>query len=344
MIAPIAALLIVQILFAALPIASKFVLEHAHPFFVVVLRSAFGALFFFVLTLFFARGQKRTEKISAKTHFELLALAFFGITFNQMALFVALPHTSASIASIVSPTIAIFTLIFSVMGGREKFEPLSVLSICLGTLGVGLVLWSAPAGGLIQGQTQSAGQLWANTLNLVSAASYAFYLAKVGHLPTRIGTFRFIFLLFFYGLILNCFCWTALYYSGQFGFLTESRGFTLFTGVSSLGTPFWSGLAFLLLGATAATYVLNAWALQKVKPSLVGGFVCLQTLFGLVMSSLFLNETLTPFMIFGSVFILAGVLLLSLSAPDKGAQSVSSPEETPSNLIKNSATGDFSAG
>ena len=46
---PILALLVVQLLFGALPVASKFVLAHAHPFFVVVLRSFFAAIFFFVL-------------------------------------------------------------------------------------------------------------------------------------------------------------------------------------------------------------------------------------------------------------------------------------------------------
>jgi drug/metabolite transporter (DMT)-like permease len=86
---------------------------------------------------------------------------------------------------------------------------------------------------------------------------------------------------------------------------------TLSGHISDLPLSFWSGLGFLLLGATALTYFLNMWALQRVKPSLVGGFVCLQTIFGLFLSQRILHEPLTEMMIFGSVLILSGVLLLA---------------------------------
>ncbi|MEY4065992.1 MAG: EamA-like transporter family, partial [Pseudomonadota bacterium] len=75
----------------------------------------------------------------------------------------------------------------------------------------------------------------------------------------------------------------------------------------------------LLLGATAATYLLNSWALQRVRPSLVGGFVCLQTVFGLAFSGVILHETLTPLMLLGSILILGGVVLLSFAAWVKGS-------------------------
>lgn len=307
------ALLVVQVLFAALPIASKFVLNQAHPFFVVVLRSAFGVLFFYLLTLFLPKAENSHDRLGRNTHFQLAGLAFFGITFNQVALFVALPHTSASIASIVSPSIAIFTLVFSVWLGREKLEPLSLFSVCLGALGVGLVLFSGSVGANAGQLEAGSGELWANGLNLVSAASYAFYLAKVGHLPSQLGTFRFMFFLFFYGFVMNVMCWLVLSALAYLGFVNIDKGILLYSSVADLGSSFWIGLLFLLIGATALTYVLNAWALQKVKPSMVGGFVCLQTVFGLWFSNVFLKESLTPLMIYGSNFILAGVLLLSIS-------------------------------
>lgn len=344
MLSALAALLVVQILFAALPVASKFVLDQANPLFVVVLRSAFGALFFYVLQQFFKKQKSGPEqRLNLSTHLRLAVLAFFGITFNQVALFVALPHTSASIASIVSPTIAIFTLVFSVWAGRERFEMISVTSVTLGALGVAMVLFPGFSGGP-QSVAPSSGVMWANALNVISAASYAFYLARVDFLPSQIGTFRFMFFIFFYGLLMNILCWLGFAAAASWGVLSAEKGLTLSVGVSELGLPFWSGLVFLLVGATAITYVLNAWALQKVQPSLVGGFVCLQTVFGLFFSGLILRESLTPMMIFGSVSILTGVLLLSLVAHFRRGQDSMSASAFNADLKENSEAEDYSVG
>ncbi|MEY4066617.1 MAG: hypothetical protein RIR26_2825, partial [Pseudomonadota bacterium] len=207
---PMLALLVVQVLFAGLPVASKFVLSFAHPLFVVVLRSAFAAALFWLVMRLAGSRHPDVAPLEKAQHKRLWALAFFGITFNQMALFIALPHTSASIASIVSPSIAIFTLVFSVLGGREKFETLSISSVLLASLGVLFVLGSGQVGTDHGHVGTEEGKLWANALNVISAASYAFYLSRVGALPSRLGMLRFNFYFFFYGFILNVLCWGLL--------------------------------------------------------------------------------------------------------------------------------------
>ncbi|NBO37885.1 DMT family transporter [bacterium] len=344
MLAPLFALLCVQLLFGGLPVASKFVLSHAHPFFVVVLRSAFATLFFLLLSLLFDRKQRSPDDfetvLSRATHLRLVVLAFFGITFNQLALFVALPQTSASITSIITPTIALFTLLFSVWSGREKFQSLTLIAILLGGFGVASVLSSGSFSAARISTTAHSGAHWANALNVMSAASYAFYLSQVGYLPTRLGSFRFSFWLFFYGFLMNSAAWCGLWLGRTFGWWSLPDSLLLKSEVHALPSSFWIGLGFLLLGATALTYFLNTWALQRVKPSLVGGFVCLQTLFGLFLSGVFLQETLTPLMIFGSIFILSGVLLLTLASTEnrfvkkfpRQLQMTSAPENTQRSL------------
>lgn len=316
---PMLALLIVQILFAGLPVASKFVLAAANPLFVVVLRSAFATLLFWVVMRFVRSSGKERVMLGKEEHKRLWALAFFGITFNQMALFIALPHTSASVASIVSPSIAIFTLVFSVLAGREKFETLSISSVLLASVGVLFVLGSGRLGAETGRLPSEEGAFWANALNVISAASYAFYLARVGALPSRMGMIRFNFYFFLYGFILNMLAWGIVVALSAAGLIPLAQSLTLFVPWDDLRASFWWGLGFLLLGATAATYLLNTWALQRVRPSLVGGFVCLQTVFGLVFSGLILNETLTPLMMLGSILILGGVVLLSFAAWVKGS-------------------------
>jgi drug/metabolite transporter (DMT)-like permease len=325
---PIIALVFVQLLFGALPVASKFILVHAHPLFVVVLRSLFAALFFFVLHRFFSTPLERSRQttnegdVLHKTgefsllgqpmpfniHLQVALLSFFGITFNQMALFIALPHTTAAVTSVISPSIALFTLVFSVLLGRERFQLMSCLAILMGASGV-LVVLNPFASSVAAGARH--GEVWADVLNVMSAASYAFYLALVGRLPTVVGAFRFSLLLFFYGFLMNLVVLAV--YSGlvRVGWISAPATLTIQGTLSALPSSFWFGLAFLLMGATALTYFLNNWALQRVKPSLVGGFVCLQTVFGLFLSKQLLNETLTNAMVVGSVLITSGVCVLA---------------------------------
>lgn len=322
---PILALVVVQLLFGALPVASKFVLAHAHPFFVVVLRSLFASIFFFVLHKVFSAVQRPSaaldpsgvgrdgdtadQRLPLSVHARILLLAFFGITFNQMALFIALPQTTAAVASIISPSIALFTLLFSVLLGRENFRTSSLLSIVLGGVGVLLVInpftQSLPAAG-------ASGAAWADSLNVLSAASYAFYLALVGQLPTRVGGLRFSLLFFVYGCLLNVLVMLLFAQATNIGLLERPKSLLLNADPALLPASFWFGLGFLLLGATALTYFLNTWALQRVKPSLVGGFVCLQTLFGLFLSQIILSEPITLPMMLGSLLIMGGVVVLTI--------------------------------
>lgn len=323
---PILALLVVQLLFGALPVASKFVLIHAHPLFVVVLRSLFATLFFFVLHKLYSSSNSNPQAsavpstgsaepsydsaLPLNVHLRLVVLAFFGITFNQMALFIALPKTSAAVTSIISPSIALFTLLFSVLLGREKFQKLSFVAILMGALGVLFVV--NPMTHMSSAQQHNT-ESWADLLNVLSAASYAFYLALVGRLPTQLGGLRFSLLFFIYGLVMNLAVFFVYSQAGRMGLISLPASFTVTTQLSQLPSSFWVGLSFLLLGATALTYFLNMWALQRVKPSLVGGFVCLQTIFGLFLSQQVLHETLTQAMLIGSFMILTGVVLLAVA-------------------------------
>ncbi|MEN9528408.1 MAG: hypothetical protein RI932_281 [Pseudomonadota bacterium] len=322
MLLPVLALIAVQLLFSGLPVASKFVLQEASPEFVVVLRSAFAAVFFGLICLL-RRGDAKGlfNPQGARQHLTLLGLAFFGVTLNQMTLFLALPYTSASIASIISPTIAVFTFAFSVVLGKERFDRITFFGITLGALGVLVVLW--PSFLRLTGAatvSPDGGRWWANALNVLSAASYAFYLARIGDLPSRMGTLAFTFWFFLYGFLLNLLVWGVAVVAGFVQFSGLLSGETWAASAAHLPQAFWAGLIFLLVGATALTYLLNTWAGQRVKPSLVGGFVCLQTLFGLFGASWILKETLTPVMIFGAIFILSGVVLLAFSAKDERAR------------------------
>jgi drug/metabolite transporter (DMT)-like permease len=73
----------------------------------------------------------------------------------------------------------------------------------------------------------------------------------------------------------------------------------------------WFLLIHIALIATAAPYLLNAFALAKVLPSTVAVFVYLQPLIGFLLAVAFLGELIDFRFIIASILVFAGVFLVS---------------------------------
>ena len=70
----------------------------------------------------------------------------------------------------------------------------------------------------------------------------------------------------------------------------------------------WWVSLYIAIGATAAPYLLNAWALQKVDPSTVAVYVYLQPLIGFTLAVIFLGENLSVAFGIAAVLSLQGSL------------------------------------
>jgi drug/metabolite transporter (DMT)-like permease len=76
-------------------------------------------------------------------------------------------------------------------------------------------------------------------------------------------------------------------------------------------THIWLISIYIAIGATAAPYLLNAWALSKVNPSTVAVFVYLQPLIGFGLAVAFLGESIGLVFVIAAVMIFAGVFLVT---------------------------------
>ena len=84
-----------------------------------------------------------------------------------------------------------------------------------------------------------------------------------------------------------------------------------FSSLTSIPRDGW--LAILYLGglASAASYLLYSRALRDIDASLVGTYINLSPVIGVVSGVLVLGESLTTFAIIGGVLVLVGVWLSS---------------------------------
>ena len=307
-------LFVIQILFGGLPVASKFVLKVLRPWEIVTLRSVVAALVFLGIAWLLKSGPvlrasrpfvtfrtrpPHAPNADARSKFHLrdwaalCGLGLLGVSANQFALFLGLQKTTAAAAVILSPNIAFVSLCLSVLLGHETFSRAKAFNLVSGVVGIGL-LFGAHIGDVV-----GKDALLGNALCLLSTSFYGAYLVLGRPLIQRLGAVVFSGGVFGFAAVFNL---SVLFFSKDFSALE------LWSRVSQVQAPsFWWAFCHLVLGATVLTYLLNAFALNRAKPGVVSGFVCLQPLVGVAASAIFLREEIP-----GSYFLSLFLVLLGL--------------------------------
>jgi drug/metabolite transporter (DMT)-like permease len=79
--------------------------------------------------------------------------------------------------------------------------------------------------------------------------------------------------------------------------------------LSSVPITVWLLVLYIAVFATAAPYLLNAWALARVSPATVAVFVYLQPLIGFILAVIFLAEKIDFRFIIAALLVFAGVFM-----------------------------------
>jgi len=312
---PWAALVTVQLLFGSLPAISKFAIAEVSPQVIVICRSLTATLVFALLCAF--RGTpasraalwKRARALPLRFHAQLACLALLGVSVNQSLLFYALQRTTSAAAAILAPNIALFALVISIALGRERFSFAKGANIVLGSAGV-LLLFAPHLAGVADARSAVG-----NLMCTASAFCYASFLALSPPFIARTGPLLFNLLAFLYASVAGILIYFAL--TGMSPLAVPAQ---IALTVPTLSRAFWWALAFIVIGATVVTYLLNAYALGRLPPGVVGGLVCSQTVVGVLLSHALVGEDM-PFEYFiAMALVLSGVLVLWVSNLRENAQ------------------------
>lgn len=223
---------------------------------------------------------------------KLAVLSLFGVVFNQLLSVGGLSLTKAANASLLSVTIPIFALVVSSVVGKERLRVATVSGVALAAAGVILLL--NPFGGSFSSETTLG-----DAMIIVNSLSYGIYVATSKEVITRNGAFRSMMWVFVFAGIICV----------PLGMISLSSADT-----SNIPRNIWLLVIYISIGATAAPYLLNAWALARVSPSTVAVFVYLQPLIGFVLAVIFLNEIIDFRFIIAASLVFAGVFLTTRKA------------------------------
>jgi drug/metabolite transporter (DMT)-like permease len=283
-----AALVVVQVLFGAWAIAAKLILPHMPALSLAAFRTIAAALVLAVILPWFARPMPWAEH-----PWRLVGLALLGVVVNQGLFIVGLNMTTPLHATLLITTIPVFTYALAVALGHESLGPRRTLGIALAFLGV---LYLVGVGRFEGGARQAMGDL----LVAANSLSFAAFLVLSKPMTQRYGALPVTTNVFAIGAVLFVPVGMAM---GTVGHVQAAPNWLL------------ALLAFVVLGPTVTTYVLNATALARVPASTVAVFIYLQPVVTAVLAWQILDAPPSWRVLPAAAMVFAGVWLVARRRP-----------------------------
>ena len=281
--APFLALIPAQFLFGSLPVIGKVVLAVLPPMALVGIRVAITAAILIGIQAF--RGRFWLKEKGDYWRFAVLSL--FGIVVNQLFFIGGLSLTTASNTSLLAVMIPVFALAVGAIAGFERLTLPKIAGIIFA--GIGVIILIDPRKASFSSQTTLG-----DICIIINCLAYGIYVATSKQAIMRNGIFRSMMWVFIFASLV---CIPL----GAYSLSTIN--------LATVPTKIWLISIYIAIGATAAPYLLNAWALSKVNPSTVAVFVYLQPLIGFTLAVLFLGESVTSIFVIAAALIFAGVFL-----------------------------------
>ncbi|HEU5303713.1 MAG TPA: DMT family transporter [Gemmatimonadales bacterium] len=281
-------LVVVQLLFASLAIAGRFVLPHFPAGALVTVR-VLGA----TLVLLGANAALGGPWIRDRRDLMRLAtLGMLGIAANQTLFLYGLRHTTAVNATILVTTVPVFTVLGSVLTRREPPSLLKLTGIALA--GVGAIYLIGPDRISLAPDVALGNALI--VLGMICYAAYFLYSKSVLGRYGSVTVSLYVMLFASIGVL-------------PFGLAAIHE-----MDLSSIDASVWFWVGYIVVFPTILTYLLNLWALQRVSSNIVAVFIYLQPLFAAAVAPLVLSgEHLTGRAALAGLAIFAGLALVILA-------------------------------
>lgn len=280
------ALFIVSLIYGAtFTIAKQVMPAYVQPFAFILMRVSVAAVCIFIFHSLFIK--KRIT--DWRDMIQLAVSALFGVAFNMLLFFKGLSITTPINGAVLMMNTPIFVVVFAALYLKEKITFQKIAGISIAALGAILLM-----GGT--GFNFSAQTVWGDVMVTGNAIIYAFYLVYAKSLMQKYHPLTVTMWSFLFG-------WLVVLPFG-YGEFTEIN-------FSSFTLKIWLFVAFITLGSTFVTYVLNAYALRKASSSLVGSYIYLQPVLATIIAIISGNDNLTLQKFLYILIIFGGVFLVS---------------------------------
>jgi drug/metabolite transporter (DMT)-like permease len=253
----------------------------------LILMRVLGAGILFWGISFFTKNQR----IEAKDFPRIFGSAIFGMVINMLMFFKGLSFSTPINSSVIVTISPIIVFVLSALLIREKITWLKASGAVVGLLGaLVLILFGK------QISSNAPNIQLGNIFILINATSYGFYLILVRPLTKKYSAITLMKYLFLVATLINL----PICYSE-------------FAEVNWVELPFdaiWR-IAFVVVGTTFLTYLLNIYALKEISASTLGVFVYLQPVIAISYAILVGVDELSFIKIIAASLVFLGVFMVS---------------------------------
>ncbi|GAB2761627.1 DMT family transporter [Salinimicrobium soli] len=267
-------------------VAKNLMPEYIQPFGFILLRVVGAAILFWLISFW---GPK--EKIATSDWPRILGCTIFGMVINMLLFFKGLSMTTPINSSVIITITPILVLILAAVLIRERITVLKTAGIIIGLAGaVSLILFGKE-------QTFNAPNIpLGNLLVIVNAFSYGLYLILVKPLTSKYHPFTIMKWLFLLAVIIN---------------LPLTLNEFLEVEWTSLSPEVMGRMAFVVVGTTFLTYLLNVFALRQLSAATISAFIYLQPLIAIIYAVATGADTLNLTKIAAAILVFAGVYMVT---------------------------------
>jgi drug/metabolite transporter (DMT)-like permease len=272
-------------MFATWPIVGKFALRSLPSTALVAFRTAGAAL----ALIAFQSMSGRRERIRGADWPLLLLCGLLGVVLNQLLFVKGLSLTTVINATLLGTTIPVFTLLISILLGRDRGTMRLVMGMALAAGGVIYLIGPMRA-------EFSSGSRFGDLLIVANSLSYGAYIAVSKDLVRRYGALTII---------------TWIFILSSAATVPIGAANLSYSVLLHLPTVVWLSVLYIILVPTVGAYYLNAWALARVPPSTVAVYIYLQPLIAFALAPLLLGETWGWRTLIAAGLIFAGVAIVT---------------------------------
>lgn len=251
----------------------------------IILRVGGACLLFLLASLSIKR-----EVIDWKKHgWRFFICSVFGVMANMLMFFKGLEITTPINGAVLMLATPVFVFILNIAVNKQKIIVSQVIGILIACLGCVVLMM----GRAFNFSTET---LPGDILIILNAVSYAAYLVLARELLQHYHTLTVSKYTFLIGAVLVI----------PFGYteLMEAK-FIEMDAVIILK------ISFIIVCTTFVTYLLNAWAITKAGPTLVGAYIYLQPILATIIAVSLKKDELTMQKILAILLIFAGVFITS---------------------------------
>ena len=218
-------------------------------------------------------------------------LGFVGVALNQFLYLYGMKFSTAANGALLYAATPVLVLVLSRFMHREKMKPLKIFGILLAFVGISIVIFE-------RGIDLSSGYAYGNLLILVAVIAWALFTVLGKNMILKYGALRTTSAMMICGAVI--FLPIGLISASQFPF-------------EELNVLHWGGVLYLAVGTSIIGYLLWYHALSRIEASKVAVFSNAQPVFATILSLIFLNYTITPAFVIGSIITICAIYITQVA-------------------------------